>query len=422
MNLTKIKFLVVDDNIEVRETVVDFLANAGCESIRVADNGKEAWDIIWKGGVDFVISDWEMPEMDGLELLKKVRATSGLENLPFLIVTAPISNEKLKISDAAEHGADAYLIKPFRSRTLIQKISEVLYDLSDRLKKTVVLVDDDDSARDFMLEALRELGFNPVSGFDNATDAYDYLEKHHASVALVISDWEMPNMTGIEFLRKVRINRKLSTVPFIIVTSQTSIEALKIQKALEAEVDSYLMKPFRVEALQTKIKMVLARAKVDSNISRGLENAIGAVADSDYEDADKLYRHVLTLDAKNIDALLGIAHIELRQGTAKSVNTAIALIEKAIECNPRFDRPHIELALAYETSRSIDRSIGVLKEALRECFPQDRIHYHLGRLLLHRGKRDDALPHLEKALELNPKLIEAENLIQVAVENPKKRK
>lgn len=422
MNLTKIKFLVVDDNQDARKTMVDFLIAAGCENIIQCENGKQALELIQKNVVEFVISDWDMPVMDGLELLKQVRAMPQFKKLPFIIATAPISNEPLKISDAALGGVDAYLIKPFRSRTLIQKIKDVIYERMEEMKKTVILVDDDDEVRAFLTEALKELGYNPVSGFNNASDAYDYLEKHHSGIALVISDWEMPNMTGIEFLHKIRINRKMANLPFIIVTSQTSIEALKIQKAIEAEVDSYLMKPFRVEALETKIKLVLAKSKLDLAIARRLESAAAAMAAGDLEDAERDYKHVETLDPKNVDALLGIAGVEMSRGTPKALNKAITHIEKAIEYSPRYDRAHIELALAYENSRSIDRSITILKEALLQCFPLDRIHFHLGRLLLERGKRDEAILNLEKAFELNPKMTKAQDLLKVAKESPRKKK
>jgi two-component system chemotaxis response regulator CheY len=422
MNLSKIKFLVVDDDTDARQTVVDFLKSAGCNDITEFKNGKQALEAIKKGTFEFVISDWDMPELDGLALLKEVRAIPEFAKLPFLIVTAPISNEQLKVKDAAIEGVDAYLIKPFRARVLIQKIRDVMYDRLEASKKEVIVVDDDDEVRTFLIDALKELGYTPISDFNNATDAYEYLEKHFASVALVISDWEMPNMTGIEFLHKIRVSKKFAHTPFVIITSQSSVDALKLQQAIEAEVDSYLMKPFRLEALETKIKLVLAKAKIDLAIARRLESAAAAMEAGDLEDAEADYKHVESLSPKNVDSLLGIAAVEMSRGSPKSVNKAITYFEKAIECNPRYDRSHLELALAYENLRSIDRSIAVLKDALLKCFPLDRIHFHLGRLLLDRGKREEAVPNLEKAFELNPKLTQANDLLKIAKENPRKKK
>jgi len=427
MNLSKIRFLVVDDDSDSRKIICDFLKDAGCANVEQCENGKQGLERIQKGGIDFVISDWDMPGMDGLELLKQVRALPDLTVpefgvLPFMIVTAPISNESLKIKDAALEGVDAYLIKPFRARTLIQKIKDVVYDRIESMKKDVVVVDDDDEVRKFLIEALTQIGYRPVSDFNNANDAYAYLEKHEASIALVISDWEMPGMTGLELLHKVRVNRKLTHLPFIIISSQTSIESMKIQQAIEAEVDSYLMKPFRLEALETKIKLVIAKSRLDMSIMRRLESAEVALKDGDLDDAEHEYKHVGSLSPNHVEAWLGLASVEMTRGTPKSVNKAINYFERAIESNPRYDRSHIELALAYENSRSIDRSITILKEALTKCFPLDRIHYHLGRLLLERGKHEEAIQNLEKAIELNPKLPHAEELLKAAQENPRKAK
>lgn len=422
MNLAKIKFLVVDDDSDSRQTIVDFLKAEGCEHVAELVNGKQALEAIKKGLFEFVISDWDMPEMDGFTLLKEVRALPDFKDLPFIIVTAPISNEELKVKDAAIKGVDAYLIKPFRARVLIQKIKDVMYDQLEVNKKEVIVVDDDDDVRTFLTDALTELGYKPVSAFDNAKDAYTHLEKNFDTVALVISDWEMPEVTGIEFLHKVRVSKKFAHTPFVIITSQSSVDALKLQQAIEAEVDSYLMKPFRLDALETKIKLVLARAKIDLSIARRLESAAAAVMAGDLDDAEQDYKHVESLSPKNVEALLGIAGIEVSHGSPKSVNKAISYYERAIACDPRYDRSHIELALAYENLRSIDRSIVVLKDALLKCFPLDRIHFHLGRLLLDRGKRDEAIPNLEKAHELNSKLTQAIDLLKIAKENPRTKK
>jgi len=422
MNLNKMKFLVIDDDTVARETVVEFLIAAGFENVAECSDGMQGLEAIKTNSVDFVICDWEMPEMDGLELVKEIRTIPQYQNLPFMMITNPISNEKLKVVDAAENGVDAYLIKPFRARVLIHKIHEIFYKRLEEAKKTVVIVDDDDDVRDYVTEVLTDMGFDPVCSFTKANDAFQFLEKNYRNVALVVSDWEMPGMTGIEFLHKVRINRRLAHLPFIIITSQTSVEHLKVQKAIEAEVDSYLMKPFRTEILQTKIRLVLTKSKLNIAITLGLEGAASAAADLDWADAERSYKHVRALDPKNIEALLGLARVELRRSPFKGFEEAIKYIEKAIEINPRYDRPHVELALAYELSRSIEKAIGVLRDALSQCFPQDQIHFQLGRMLIQRGKKEEGLQQLEKALELNPKHELADSLLKETEESMSKKR
>ena len=328
-----------------------------------------------------------------------------------MMITSPISNEFIKIEDAALAGVDAYLIKPFRARMLTQKIKEIIDDKAQKNKKAVILADDDDTVREFVAEVLKEMQLEPVFQFNKASDAYHFLEKNFQKIALVISDWEMPEMTGIEFLHKIRINRELSEMPFIMITSQTSVEHLKVQKAIQADVDNYLMKPFNVDTLQTKIKLVLTQVKLDMVTKRALDNAAAAMADSDLVDAEKYYHHVRTLNPKNPDALIGLGHIELKRSRFED---GVKYFRAAIALNPKFDRPHIELALAYEGGVALEKAITSLREALNWCLPQDQVYYHLGRLLIRRGKTEEGLAQLEKALEINPQLEEAKKMLKNA--------
>lgn len=409
MNVNELRFLVIDDDSMTRTTVIDFLKSNSCEHITECHNGAEGLEIIKNQPIDFVICDWEMPVMDGLELVKRLRSMVEYAELPFMMITSPIRNENIKIEDAGQSGVDAYLIKPFRSRMLLQKIKEVLDDKIQKNKKAIVLADDDDMVRDYVAEVLKGMGYDPVFQFAKASDAYHFLEKNFQKIVLVISDWEMPEMTGIEFLHKIRINRQLSEMPFIMITSQTSVEHLKVQKAIQADVDNYLMKPFSVETLQTKIKLVLTQVKVDLTTKRALENAAAAMADADLVDAEKYYQHAIALNPKNPEGSIGLGNVELKRSRFEE---AVKHFREAIAINPKVERPHIELALAYEGAMALDKATTCLREALNWCSPQDHVYYHLGRLLHRRGKNDEAKAHLEKALELNPRMDEAKELLK----------
>src|SRR5437660_643554 len=112
-------FLVVDDDPASRSTIAEYLASMGYDKITQAKDGQEATKILEKDkSINFIISDWDMPLVDGYSLLQKVRAMASRAHTPFLIVTSPISQETEKIILAAESMVDAYLIKPFRSQVL----------------------------------------------------------------------------------------------------------------------------------------------------------------------------------------------------------------------------------------------------------------------------------------------------------------
>ena len=89
-----------------------------------AENGAEALRKLEGGQIKFVISDWNMPQMNGLQLLNAVRSSGQLSHLPFLLVTAEARKEN--IVDAAQAGADGYIVKPFSAATLNEKISVIL--------------------------------------------------------------------------------------------------------------------------------------------------------------------------------------------------------------------------------------------------------------------------------------------------------
>ena len=121
---TELKFLVVDDFSTMRRIVKNLLHDLGYVHVTEADDGKTALPILKGGGIDFLITDWNMPGMPGLELLKQVRADPALSRLPVLMLTAEAHREQ--IVAAAQAGVNGYVIKPFTAAILKEKIDKVL--------------------------------------------------------------------------------------------------------------------------------------------------------------------------------------------------------------------------------------------------------------------------------------------------------
>src|SRR3954468_18287339 len=112
-------FLVVDDDEDSRKTVVEYLNSLGYNKITECQDGSDAMRVLERDhSITFIISDWDMPMMSGITLLQKVKANPTKANLPFMIMTSPISQEQEKVVLAAESLVDGYLIKPFRSEAL----------------------------------------------------------------------------------------------------------------------------------------------------------------------------------------------------------------------------------------------------------------------------------------------------------------
>ena len=119
-----IRFLVVDDFSTMRRIIKNFLTDLGYNNVAEADDGKTALPILKTGNVDFLITDWNMPGMPGLELLKEVRNDPATKKLPVLMVTAEAKREQ--IVEAAQAGVNGYVVKPFTAQALKEKIDKIL--------------------------------------------------------------------------------------------------------------------------------------------------------------------------------------------------------------------------------------------------------------------------------------------------------
>ncbi len=117
------KILVVDDFSTMRRIVKNLLRDLGFTNTVEADDGKTALPILEAGGIDFLVTDWNMPGMTGIDLLKAVRSNPNLVDLPVLMVTAEAKREQIVM--AAQAGVNGYVIKPFTAATLKEKIEKV---------------------------------------------------------------------------------------------------------------------------------------------------------------------------------------------------------------------------------------------------------------------------------------------------------
>jgi two-component system chemotaxis response regulator CheY len=118
------KFLVVDDYSTMRRIIKNLLHDLGYANVTEADDGNTALPLLQNGSFDFLITDWNMPGMAGLDLLKAVRANDKLKKMPVLMLTAEAKREQ--IVEAAQAGVNGYVIKPFTAQTLKEKIDKIL--------------------------------------------------------------------------------------------------------------------------------------------------------------------------------------------------------------------------------------------------------------------------------------------------------
>ena len=123
MSENNMKFLVVDDFSTMRRIVRNLLKELGFTNVDEAEDGVVALQKLRGEQFDFVVSDWNMPNMTGIDLLKAIRADAALKHLPVLMVTAEAKKEN--IIAAAQAGASGYVVKPFTAATLDEKLNKI---------------------------------------------------------------------------------------------------------------------------------------------------------------------------------------------------------------------------------------------------------------------------------------------------------
>ncbi len=119
-----LKFLAVDDSPTMRRIVANTLKRLGYEDVVEATNGKEALEKLATNSVNFIITDWNMPEMDGLEFVQNVKANGDTADVPILMITT--RGVKDDIVDAMKAGVNSYIVKPFTPQVLKEKIDSIL--------------------------------------------------------------------------------------------------------------------------------------------------------------------------------------------------------------------------------------------------------------------------------------------------------
>ena len=123
-----LRIIVVDDMITMRRILINMLTELGFKDITQAQDGDIAWKVIkektqYKTPIEFIVSDWNMPNMSGIELLRKVRSDEQMKNVPFLMVTAENENEKVK--EAVTAGVTNLIVKPFTIDIFKTKLTQI---------------------------------------------------------------------------------------------------------------------------------------------------------------------------------------------------------------------------------------------------------------------------------------------------------
>ncbi len=399
-NRFHIHVLVVDDSEDSRETAVDYLRVLGFEQITVAQDGREALAALEEDPtISLVLSDWDMPTVDGLALLKKVRSSPKWSHLPFIIMSSPRSIEHEKISAAIEDLVDDYLVKPFRMDTLEQKIEKTFAISVHGPQKICVVADDDSDSRDTVVEYLARMGFKRIETFNDGDAAMDFMSKNVTDIGMVIADWEMPKLKGIDLLALCKRTRALADVPFFIITSQASVERLKVMKAAQLHVDQYLLKPFSREDLQQRIDQAFSAKRSEREVAEAVEKGFEDLERGRAKAALLKFQKALKLNPEFDMGLSGMGDAMFRTKTA---DAAIPYYQKALAINPSREGHYVKLAKAYDQKDEFGKATNILISAVNNLPPSAVVHLELARLYVKKQMLRKAHEELNEAMRIDP--------------------
>ncbi len=243
--------MVADDSPIIRKLITFSLSIKGYEIISVND-GMEALEILPRENIDLLITDLNMPNVDGFELIKAVRENDELKHTPIIVLSN--LSETDDIERALQFGADSYLIKPFEQKTILNEV-QIFKLIGEVMNLKFLVVDDSVTMRRIVINSLANLNYLDYVEASDGKDALAKLESN-PDINFVITDWNMPEMSGLELVKAIRSDERFSELPVLMVTTR----GLKndIIEALKARVNNYILKPFTPQVLREKIEQILS--------------------------------------------------------------------------------------------------------------------------------------------------------------------
>jgi len=302
-------FLVVDDFEAMRNVTSSQLRSMGAKAIVTANNGAEALRMLRDKRVDIVLSDWNMPVMTGLELLKAMRADEKLLHLPFIMITAEA--ERGRVEDAIANGVSDLLVKPYTADRLATHVEKALtsrlrfgspaarppvaapsvsggesvdQDLQELARPTILVVDD--TADNLLLLSHLFEGEYRVRIAHAGEKALTICQSNNPP-DLVLLDIMMPGMDGFEVARRMREHPTSASIPVIFVTAMTGEDARL--KGLELGAVDFVTKPIDPDVLKLRVRNFMRYVEVHKQLQADYDGMLELARLR--EDVEHITRH-----------------------------------------------------------------------------------------------------------------------------------
>ena len=242
--------LVIDDSAAIRHRLIKLLEplNAVFEQ---AENGRQAWDMINGHRFDIILTDIEMPEMNGIELCRRLKKKEETRDIPVVVVSSLDSEED--IERGFEVGATYYIAKSDVYTDLYNVVEGILFRSNRNSNQLILVVDDSVTIRTIVERGLRSAGFKTITA-ENGRQALNLLME--CVPDLILSDIDMPEMNGFELCETVCADERFSGIPFIVMSAKN--DRGHMNRMIQHGAASYVTKPFNIDALVLQIEEVLS--------------------------------------------------------------------------------------------------------------------------------------------------------------------
>ncbi len=245
-----IRILVVEDSSAIRRGIAKLLKPLGADILEAPD-GKQGYDLALESPVDLVISDVDMPVLDGIEMCHKLKSSPQTRALPIILHSS--FNADRDIDRGFQAGAAAYVFKGESSSRLLKVVRRTLNQASFQRDCTIMVVDDSRTIQRLVKKGLSEVGFG-IATAANGQEALVQLATLKPD--LIISDIDMPVMNGAEFCDAVRSDSRFNDIPFVVMSANS--ERATMKRMLQRGASAFITKPFNIDELVMLVERFLS--------------------------------------------------------------------------------------------------------------------------------------------------------------------
>jgi DNA-binding response OmpR family regulator/predicted TPR repeat methyltransferase len=375
-DMDRFKVLIVDDKANMRRTIRNMLRVIGFSDFTEAEDGDVALKKIEATPHDFIICDWNMPRVNGLQVLKTVRVNPKYKDLAFLMVTAEV--EEATVAESIEAKVDGYIVKPFVPKTLENKMTDILRRKMMPSPQEIImqLVEEQMDNQQYQ-EAL--LGLEQAEALSPKSPRIHYLRGLIYLALEKLEDAEASLAASARFGPKfVQAHEKLAEIH-------------------EKKGDTDKM----VRALKQAVRISPKNADRQTKLGEAL------LVEGKLEEAKKAFGNAARFDAFNAERRTAIGEAYLKAGRPMEAEDAF---KASIKVDPRNIYVYNRLGMAFRRQKKYEEAISYYLKALQIAPQEEGLLYNLARVYWTTGQPDHALDAIKQALAIRPEFQEARTL------------